>query len=199
MLKIGLTGGIASGKSAAASYFAAHGVPVIDADLLAREVVRRGSSTLKEIVAAFGPEILDKEGNLDRTAMRKIVFSNILRRRQLEAIMHPRIKALMQSRIAELSAPYCILAIPLLIEANQQDLVDRILVIDAPTALQIDRLMNRDNITRQTAENILGAQIEREARLQYADDVVVNDGSIAALEDAIEKLHQKYLSMTTAA
>lgn len=195
MLKIGLTGGIASGKSAASDCFAARGIPVIDADLVAREVVVPGETALEEIEATFGSAVINPDGSLNRTVMRSLIFADPDKRSQLEAILHPRIKEAMLARLAALSAPYCILAIPLLIEANQVELVDRILVVDAPTELQIERLMNRDSVTREQAEAMLAAQIDRTARLAEADDVIVNDGSLAELDEAVEQIHQKYLAL----
>lgn len=196
MLKIGLSGGIASGKSAASDCFASRGIPIIDADIVAREVVTSGAPALREIELTFGAEVIDAGGGLDRTLMRSLIFTDPEKRRQLEAILHPRIKEAMLSRLARVNAPYCILAIPLLIEAEQQYLVDRILIIDAPRNLQLERLMQRDHITRDAAEAILAAQLDRQTRLKFADDLIVNDGSQADLDAAIEKLHLKYLALS---
>lgn len=195
MLKIGLTGGIASGKSAAADCFAARGIRVIDADVIAREVVQIGEPALQEIGAAFGNEVMNPDGSLNRAQLRTLVFADPVKRQKLESILHPRITQAMQHQAAQPGAPYCILAIPLLIEARQEDLVDRILVIDVPAEVQIERLMRRDRVTRQHAEAMLAAQSDRETRLAFADDVIVNAGSRAALEAAVEKLHHRYLDL----
>ncbi|KAA3627576.1 MAG: dephospho-CoA kinase [Proteobacteria bacterium] len=198
MLRIGLTGGIASGKSAASDCFSVRGIPVIDADVVARQVVKAGTPAIQEIEAAFGKRFIRPDGSLDRRLVRSLIFSDPQKRNELEAILHPRIKEAMLSRLARISAPYCILAIPLLIEADQRDLVDRVLVIDAPRAIQIKRLMQRDQISQDEAEAILNTQLDRDTRVKFADDLIVNDGSQADLEAAIEGLHQKYLSLATA-
>lgn len=198
MLKIGLTGGIASGKSAASDCFSVRGIPVIDADIVARDVVKAGTPAIEEIEAAFGKRFIHPDGNLDRRLVRSLIFSDPRKRQELEAILHPRIKEAMLSQLARVSAPYCILAIPLLIEADQRDLVDRVLVIDAPRAIQIKRLMQRDQISQDEAEAILNTQLDRDVRVKFADDLIVNDGSRTDLDAAIEKLHQKYLSLAAA-
>lgn len=198
MLRIGLTGGIASGKSAASDCFSVRGIPVIDADVVSREVVKAGTPAIQEIEAAFGKRFIRPDGSLDRRLVRSLIFSDPQKRNELEAILHPRIKEAMLSRLARISAPYCILAIPLLIEADQRDLVDRVLVIDAPRAIQIKRLMQRDQISQDEAEAILNTQLDRDTRVKFADDLIVNDGSRADLEAAIEGLHQKYLSLAAA-
>lgn len=198
MLKIGLTGGIASGKSAASDCFSVRGIPVIDADVVARDVAKAGTPAIQEIEAAFGKKFIRPDGNLDRRLVRSLIFSDPRKRHELEAILHPRIKKAMLSQLARVSAPYCILAIPLLIEADQRDLVDRVLVIDAPRAIQIKRLMQRDQISQDEAEAILNTQLDRDTRVKFADDLIVNDGSRTDLDAAIEKLHQKYLSLAAA-
>lgn len=179
MLRIGLTGGIASGKSAASDCFSVRGIPVIDADVVSREVVKAGTPAIQEIEAAFGKRFIRPDGSLDRRLVRSLIFSDPQKRNELEAILHPRIKEAMLSRLARISAPYCILAIPLLIEADQRDLVDRVLVIDAPRAIQIKRLMQRDQISQDEAEAILNTQLDRDTRVKFADDLIVNDGSRA--------------------
>ena len=198
MLRIGLTGGIASGKSAASDCFSVRGIPVIDADVVARDVAKAGTPAIQEIEAAFGKKFIRPDGNLDRRLVRSLIFSDPRKRHELEAILHPRIKKAMLSQLARVSAPYCILAIPLLIEADQRDLVDRVLVIDAPRAIQIKRLMQRDQISQDEAEAILNTQLDRDVRVKFADDLIVNGGSRTDLDAAIEKLHQKYLSLAAA-
>ncbi|WP_297528571.1 dephospho-CoA kinase [Thiohalobacter sp.] len=198
MLKIGLTGGIASGKSAAAEVFAGLGVPVIDADVIARERVAPGSEALAEIVCAFGPEMLTPAGELDRPRLRRRVFADAEARARLEAILHPRIREALLARLETLDAPYVVLVIPLLVEAGWQDLVDRVLVIDAPEALQRERLMRRDGLSAAEAEAMLAAQADRATRCAAADDRVVNDGSLDDLRADIEKLHGHYLALAGA-
>lgn len=195
MLVIGLTGGIASGKSAASDEFEALGVPVIDADRLARELVEPGQPALAEIRRSFGPEVLTESGALDRVALRDRVFADPPARRRLEAILHPRIRTAMRGRLAELDAPYALLVIPLLVETGQQDLVDRILVIDAPEAQQRDRLAARDGSSTAEIDRILGAQTSRDRRLAAADDVIDNSGDRARLRRAVVELHHKYLAL----
>ena len=195
MLVVGLTGGIGSGKTAVSDCFARHGVPVIDTDLIARELVRPGQPALAEIVAEFGPECLDGRGGLDRTHLRQRVFTDEAGRRRLEAILHPRIRAVTRERIAALTTPYCLLVIPLLVETGMTDLVDRVLVVDASEAEQIHRVMARDRIDEIQARQILAAQASRRQRLALADEVVENAGDFANLERQIADLHLYYLRL----
>jgi dephospho-CoA kinase len=194
-LRIGLTGGIGSGKSTVAGLFEALGVPVIDADRVAREVVEPGEPALEEVVAAFGPQVLQVDGTLDRRSLRDRVFADPRARARLEAILHPRIRAIMEARAGALSAPYCVLCVPLLVEAGQLDLVDRVLVVDAAEALQVERVCRRDGVSRDTALAMLRAQAPRAARLAVADDVVTNDGDLLALRRELERLHERYLRL----
>ncbi len=198
MLRVGLTGGIASGKSTVSALFVErYGVPVVDADLVARQVVEPHSVTLKLIVQQFGKSILNSKGELDRQRLRELVFADDDRREQLEAILHPVIRKEMLQQATQLSVPYCLFAIPLLIETGQQDLVDIILVVDAPEDLQIERLMKRDHTSEQQARSILEAQLDRSARLAAADDVITNTGSIEDLTEQVDRLHKKYLNLST--
>lgn len=193
MLKIGLTGGIASGKSTVSQLFhERHGIPVVDADVVAREVVTPGQSALAQIVGEFGESVLDSHGELDRQHIRDLIFSNDEQRHKLEAILHPVIEREMLRQVSELKAPYCILAIPLLVEANQTNIVDRVLVIDTPEKVQIERLTRRDNIPLTQANKILSAQIDRETRLAVADDIITNTGPIEDLTEQVDRLHAKY-------
>ena len=196
MLVITLTGGIGSGKSTVARIFAELGAPVIDADLVAREVVEPGSPMLAEIASAFGPEVLDGAGNLRRDTLREMVFGDPAARRRLEAIMHPRIREIMEQRLSGLHAPYAILVIPLLLETGQTDLGDRTLVVDLPESLQIERVRQRDHLEEARIRTILAAQCDRSTRLSAADDVIDNRGDPAGLRDQVEKLHQRYLALT---
>ena len=195
VLVIGLTGGIGSGKTAVSDRFARLGAPVIDTDLLARELVAPGQPALVEIVAAFGSDCLDDAGQLRRAHLRARVFADPAGRRRLEAILHPRIRALTRERIARLTAPYCLLVVPLLAETGMTDLVDRVLVVDAPEATRIRRVMARDGIDETQARRILAAQADRSQRLALADEIVENVGDLAALDRRIAGLHQHYLTL----
>jgi dephospho-CoA kinase len=193
LLKIGLTGGIGSGKTAASDHFARLGAEVIDTDRLSRELVEPGEPALAEIVAAFGEQMLDRQGRLDRARLRERVFNDPAARRRLESILHPRIRDAMLARAASSTAPYVVFVIPLLIETGQQDLVDRVLLIDVPEALQRARAAARDGLEAAQIDAILAAQTDRATRLAHADDVIRNDGSVEDLHAAVEELHHKYL------
>ncbi|MFI0414909.1 MAG: dephospho-CoA kinase [Candidatus Thiodiazotropha sp.] len=195
MLVIALTGGIGSGKSAVASHLESLNVPVIDADRLAHQLVKPGSPALLEIQAAFGDDLLDANGALDRSALRKIVFDNPQQRKRLEGILHPRIREAMKSWLANQSAPYAVLVIPLLFETGQMSLADRVLVVDCDESLQIERVLARDEISREQIRQIIASQVDRQTRLQGADDVIENNGSLEALIEATEGLHRNYLKM----
>jgi len=196
MLRIGLTGGIGSGKSTVAKLFAERGVPVIDADALAHQLTRPGEPALHEIAATFGDDLVT-DGALDRRRLAERVFRNPADRQRLESILHPRIRAAMLEQTARLVAPYCLLVIPLLIEVGQQDLVDRILVIDLDEASQVERIRRRDARSEAEIHAILAAQVSRVRRLEEADDVINNTGDIVALETQVEALHRKYLTLAT--
>ncbi len=195
-LRIGLTGGIGAGKSAVSALFADHGVPVIDADLVAREVVEPGTPALAAIVALFGPDIVDQNGCLRRAELKRRIFDDAALRQRLEQILHPRIRTCMDHAARTTAAPYCILVIPLLLEANQRDLVDRILVVDCPAEVQRQRVMQRDQLTAADVDAIMHTQASREARLQAADDVIRNDSDGNHLVKQVEALHQQYLALT---
>jgi dephospho-CoA kinase len=194
-LRIGLTGGIASGKSTVADLFAELGVPVIDTDIIAREVVAADTPGLAALVDAFGGDILRSDGSLDRVGLRNRVFGNSGEKARLDAILHPLIRAatLEQSAAADGAFAYQIIVVPLLLESGFDELVDRILVVDCPVELQRRRLMERDGDTREAADAIISAQASREERLAAADDVIENTGDISYLESAIRKLHDSYL------
>ncbi|MDQ5908870.1 MAG: dephospho-CoA kinase [Pseudomonadota bacterium] len=197
VLTVGLTGGIGSGKTVVSDRFASYGVPVIDTDVLARELVEPGQPALAEIVAEFGPDCLDDGGRLNRAVLRERVFIDDAGRRRLEAILHPRIRALARVRIAALNAPYSLLVIPLLAETGMTDLVDRVLVVDVAEAEQVRRVMARDGIDEAQARRILAAQANRSRRLALADDVLENFGDLAELDQRIADLHQYYLRLAT--
>lgn len=194
-LRVGLTGGIASGKSTAARRFAELGVTVIDADEIAREVVAPGRPALAEITARFGAGVLTPAGELDRRALRERVFADSRERHDLEAILHPRIRAEMARRAAAAAGPYVILVIPLLVEAGERADLDRILVVDAAEEAQIARLRSRDGGSPEQARAMLAAQASRAARLARADDVLHNDGSVDALRAGVDALHRSYLEI----
>lgn len=196
MLRIGLTGGLASGKSTVAALFAVKGVPVIDTDAIARDVVDIGTPAHAAVVDAFGKSILDPTGAIDRARLRERVFADPRARRQLESILHPQIRAETEDRLARLAAPYCVVVVPLLIETDFDELVDRILVIDAEEALQIARAMKRSGLAREAARAILAAQIDRAARRARADDIIENNGDAAALAPQVDALHQRYLALS---
>ena len=193
-LVIGLTGGIGSGKTVVANLFSALGVPVVDADEMAREVVTPGRPAYEEIVREFGTEVLTKTGELDRRLMRERVFADPENRKRLEAIVHPRVYAEIKQRIDALNAAYAIIVVPLLIETGGTDLVDRVLVVDAPKALQIERASRRDGTTTAAIEQILATQADRDMRLEAADDIIVNDASESSLVERVSALHDLYLS-----
>jgi dephospho-CoA kinase len=195
-LRIGLTGGIASGKSTVAQRFAELGIPVIDADIVSRKVVEQGKPGLAQVVERFGPQVLDVNGNLDRKALRAVIFNDSAARQALDAILHPLIRADMEKQVAVARGPYVVMAIPLLIEGGSaRKRVDRVLVVDADEKLQLQRVQARDNSSEQEARAILGAQASRKARLAEADDVISNTGSVADLRQAVDRLHEQYLHL----
>ena len=197
-LLIALTGGIASGKTAVSDMFAALGVPVLDTDQIARDVVAPGMPTLLELVNTFGSEILDATGNLDRRRMRGRVFSNPDDRARLEAITHPAIREELAVRSARAGGPYQVHVIPLLVEGSRAGEYDRVLLVDCPKEDQIKRLVARDTITVEQACSMLAAQATRAQRLEVADDVIVNTGTIEDLQDFVRTLHKNYSKIATA-
>lgn len=196
MLKIGLTGGIASGKSTVGQLFSKIDIPVIDADIIARELVQPDMPALTEITSTFGQKILQKNGQLDRSHLRQLIFSDQHSKQQLENILHPKIRLELEQRIQSItSSPYCILSIPLLIESKMFDLVDRILVINTNEAEQIKRLCLRDQISQVDVSAIIASQSSMETRMAYADDIINNDGEPERLIDLVQTLHKKYLKL----
>jgi len=192
---VAVTGGIASGKSAVTRRFQALGVPVHDADVAAREVIEPGTPGLEAVVQAFGPAVLDDNGRLDRPAMRRQVFADDGARRKLEQIIHPRVREWLHDRAMAQHDPYGLLAIPLLVEnMDAYRWVSRVLVVDAPPATQIARLVERDGIDAALAQRMLERQASRAERLAVADDVIDNSGDEAALDDAVMALHRRYLA-----
>ena len=193
--RVGLTGGIASGKSTAAKFFGALGVPILDSDQVARDVVEPGQPPLERLVERFGRKILTPDGHLDRPALRDIVFADPKARADLEALTHPAIGAAMEARSAAAGGPYQILVIPLLVEKNLAAHVDRVLVVDCDEELQIRRLRDRDGSTPEQVQAVLRAQAPRAARLKAADDVIHNDSDMSAVRDQVAALHARYLDL----
>ncbi len=194
-MSIGLSGGIASGKSAVAQLFSELDITVIDADLIAREVVLPGSPGLQGIVELFGQDVLTENLHLDRKQLRNIIFSDPEKKNQLNSLLHPMIGQRMLQRSKSAPGPYHVLDIPLLVEGGWQHHLDRVLIVDCTVETQVDRLCHRDGETRESALRIINAQTTREARLEVADDVIDNNGPREALSPQVYQLHQCYLEL----
>lgn len=196
---VGLTGGIGSGKSTIANLFALLDVPIIDADVVAREVVEKGSPLLTKIVEHFGQHILDKQGNLDRTALRQIVFHSEQEKKWLNQLLHPAIRSEMLRQLEAVSAPYVLWVVPLLIENKLSELCDRVLVVDVLPDIQLERAIKRDESKAETIQNIIASQVDRQTRLNYADDVIENnlplEENAINLAHQVAKLHHRYLDL----
>ncbi|MDH3514235.1 MAG: dephospho-CoA kinase [Gammaproteobacteria bacterium] len=199
MLRIGLTGGIGSGKSTIASLFAMRGVPIIDTDEIARSLTEPGQEAFDEIVRTFGDAILDEGRRIDRDKLRQRAFDNSGDRRLLENILHPRIRAIVQEKLAALEAPYGIVVVPLLVESGFGDLVDRVLVVDVFENIQIERTAARTGLSEPEIRKIMAAQASRAQRLQVANDVIENNADRKRLENEVERMHQWYRSLATTA
>lgn len=198
MLKIGLTGGIGSGKSTVAKIFSNLGISVIDADIIAHQLTQSGTDSFKAIKQLLGEEFINNNGELDRKKIAQTIFSNPSKKITLEKILHPRIKQRMLKEIEQAkSSHYIILAIPLLLESDFTDLVDRIIVIDADDDLRIKRTQQRDDRTKEQIKDIMSHQLDREQRLQQADDILNNNGDLKNLSDAVTRLHRKYMTMSS--
>ncbi len=195
MLVVGLTGGIGSGKSTVANMFTELGVPVIDTDVIARQLVEPGQPALKEIEHFFGPKVLDASGQLDRRALREIVFSDPNHRLELEAILHPRIRSAVNDQAVLIKAPYCLVVIPLLVETAQQKMVNHVLLVDAPETLQLERTAQRDQVSVDDVMLILQQQASREQRLAAADDIIHNDDDLGSLHDQVVQMHKRFLQL----
>jgi dephospho-CoA kinase len=196
MLKVGLTGGIGSGKTAVSDRFADLGAPVIDTDVLAREVVAPGEPALEQLTDTFGNGILREDGTLDRDGLRSKVFADPEARRRVEAILHPAIRQRLRGRLRELEKqdePYCVIVVPLLVETGFQELVDRVLVVEAPRERRIEWVMARNGMSREEVERIMDAQASSEERQSVAHDVIDNDSDLEALLAKVDRLHAKYL------
>ena len=194
-LIVGLTGGIASGKSLVGAMFVKLGTSLIDTDVVAREIVARGEPGLSAVEAEFGPGVLLPSGELNRQALRALVFADDAKRLQLEAILHPLIRSRTRAKLADLAVPYALVAVPLLVETNFGELVDRVLVVDSPETSQLERLMRRDAIPRAEAQAMLRAQVDRATRLKAAHDVIDNSGTPEATRRQVELLHRRYLDL----
>jgi len=194
--RVGLTGGIGSGKSAAASLFEALGAAVVDTDVIAHELTAPGGAAIESIRNAFGDEVIDARGALDRAAMRRKVFADASAKARLEAILHPMIRTEADSRSAAARAPYVVLVVPLLVESGgYRSRVQRVAVVDCPEEVQVARVMSRSGLSAEEARAIMSAQVSREQRLAVADDVIDNGGDRAALRPQVEALHRRYLEM----
>ena len=189
---IGLTGGIASGKSAVSALFEDFGSEVIDADIIARQVVELGTPGLLAVREHFGDGIINDDGHLDRSALRKLVFNDEAKLTQLNDILHPLIRREIQKRIQSVTKNHCIVVIPLLCESRQYDWLDRVLVVDVPEATQLQRLMKRDGVTQALAQKMMDSQCSRQQRLKIADDVVKNDRSLTDLNELVQNLYRLY-------
>ena len=194
-LVVGLTGGIGSGKTTVAEGFSALGVPVIDADQLARELVEPGQPALDEIIEIFGKASVAPDGQLERSYLREKIYTDVGLKLRLEAILHPKIRQRIRTLLSNIQEPYCIVVIPLLLETQQNDLVNRILVVDAPEKEQRQRVAARDSLSDNTIMAIMQSQADRSTRLAAADDVIVNDRNVASLTDRIQELHQHYMEI----
>ncbi|AWF82362.1 dephospho-CoA kinase [Microbulbifer sp. A4B17] len=198
MFTVGLTGGIGSGKSAAAGYFRDLGIHVVDADWAARVVVQPGKPALEQIAQHFGAGALLESGELDRSKLRTLIFDNPSERQWLESLLHPLIRKEITSSLNGSQGPYAILESPLLIESGQYELVNRVCVVDLPEALQLERASARDNSQQEQIRKIMATQLTRQQRLERADDVLDNTTDLAILRGQVEQLHQKYLQIAQA-
>jgi dephospho-CoA kinase len=197
MLKVGLTGGIGSGKSTVARIFAGLNIPVLDADEIAHRLVEKGQPALAQISREFGPDMLNQDGSLNRGKLRELVFSDSMQKQKLEAILHPLVFKAIETELEQLTSPYCIIGIPLLFETGMTHFVDRILVIDCPVEIQIKRVRLRDNLTLKRIQSIIDNQVSRAFRTANADDVIDNSGPDYGLAEQVKKLHNLYLSLST--
>jgi dephospho-CoA kinase len=195
-LRIALTGGIGSGKSTVASIFEELGVPIIDSDVISRNIVKPNNACLDRIINEFGPEILTAEGSLDRDKLRNIIFNNDIAKTKLEEILHPVIYQEIDEQILAVDYPYCLIVVPLLIETQATDRFDRILLIDTDENKQVKRATNRDNTSSQLVEKIIKKQANRKQRLKYADDVIDNNVNIEKLRETVLELHYEYLELS---
>ncbi|YCH31308.1 dephospho-CoA kinase [Erwinia sp. PK3-005] len=195
---VALTGGIGSGKSTVAAAFAAYGVEIIDADIIARQVVEPGQPALNEIATRFGPAMLHADGTLNRAALRQTIFNSPADKTWLNQLLHPLIHAETRQQLAAARSPWCLWVVPLLVENRLEKLADRVLVVDVEPEVQIERTMVRDGITREQAEKIIAAQATRAARLAVADDIIENSGQPHEVLPLVAELNQRYLALAGA-
>lgn len=195
MLKIGLTGGLGSGKSTVANLFAAKGIPIIDADQISHELVKPGTHLLNEIANHFGATILTADGRLDRAQVRERIFNHLEEKAWLEELLHPALKTALLTATHQVKGPYCIIDIPLLVETGPYPWLDRICVVDCPEALQIERVQTRSGLTPDEIQSVLKTQAPRAVRLAAADDLIDNSGSLESLGGKINQLHEFYLKL----
>lgn len=192
---VGITGGIGSGKTAVSDRFRALGIEIVDADVASREVVKPGMPALDEIRRHFGESVIQPDGTLDRAALRQKVFADPAERQWLERLLHPSINAWIREQLTKATSPYVILVSPIMFETQQHLLTNRVLVVDVPESVQLARTMARDKNSETQVRAIMAAQASREKRLERADDVIVNDGGLEALDQGVAALHRKYLEL----
>ncbi|WP_273150079.1 dephospho-CoA kinase [Methylophaga thiooxydans] len=190
--RVGLTGGVACGKSTVSQLFSELGVTIIDADVIARKLLEKDTDCYKQVIELFGNDITFSDGEINRALLRDLVFSDTTAKHQLEKILHPSVREQMLALAETSETAYCIFVVPLLVEADMLDLVDRILVIDIPEATQLERLIKRDKLTKSQAQNILNNQATRQQRMQVANDLIDNQNDINSLKDKVEELHHFY-------
>ncbi len=194
MLKIGLTGGIACGKTTVTLLFQEHNVPIIDADVIAHELVAVGQPALSSISELFGERVIKSDGSLNRAILRDIIFNNREEKHKLERLLHPLIYKTIQYQVKQLNGPYCIICVPLLFETQWTSLVDRVLVVDCPVEVQIKRLLNRETMPLNTIYNIINSQVSRDFRIEHADDLLNNINTQDVLAEDVKKLHNLYVT-----
>jgi len=191
---VGLTGGIGSGKTAVSDLFQDLGITIVDADLASRVVVEKGREELNKIAKHFGEDILNSNGELDRAKLREVIFKSEEEKLWLESLLHPAIASQIQKELDSSKSPYTILVSPLLLETDQKNFCSTVLVVDVPVEIQIERTSKRDNVSEEQIKSIIASQIDRDSRLEQADEVILNDGSIQSLESKVQELHKKFLS-----
>lgn len=191
---IGLTGGIGSGKTAVSETFEDLGITVVDADLASRVVVEKGKPCLEKIAEHFGEDILNENSELDRAKLREIIFNSAEEKNWLESLLHPAIAGQIQDELKASTSAYTILVSPLLLETNQKEFCSKVLIVDVPVEVQVDRTLKRDGVSEEQVQSIIKSQISREARLELADEIIMNDGNLEDLKLVVKDLHQRFIS-----